>query len=143
LGGLDAVFLAIEGPESPMKIGSVGVFDGPAPSLESLRAFVAAKILLVPRCRQRVRESWHGAARPVWIDDVEFELDDHVHRMVLAGEHPDALERFVEQVMVQLLDCGRALREMWVIDGLGDDRWAIVSKMHLSLRGALRRGSER
>ena len=97
MGGLDAVFLAIEGPESPMKIGSVGVFDGPAPSVESVRAFVAAKILLVPRCRQRVRESWHGAARPVWIDDVEFELDDHVHRMVLAGEHPDALERFVEQ----------------------------------------------
>ncbi len=130
LGGLDAVFLAIEGPVSPMNIGSVGVFDGPVPSLESVRAFVAAKIVLVPRCRQRVRECWRGAARPVWIDDVDFELDDHVHRMVLSGEHPDALERFVEQVMVLPLDRGRALWEMWVVEGFGEDRWAVVSKMH-------------
>ncbi len=130
LGGLDAVFLAIEGPVSPMNIGSVGIFDDPAPSLESVRAFIATKILLVPRCRQRVRESWHGAARPVWIDDADFELADHVHRMVLSGEHPDALERFVEQVMVQPLDRGRALWEMWLVEGLGNGRWAIVSKMH-------------
>ena len=88
LGGLDAVFLAIEGPVSPMNIGSVGIFDGPVPSLESVRAFVAAKIVLVPRCRQRVCEFWRGAVRPVWINDGDFELGDHVHRMVLSGRAP-------------------------------------------------------
>ena len=130
LGGLDAVFLAIEGPVSPMNIGSVGIFDGPAPSLASVLSAVASKIALVPRCRQRVRESWLGIARPMWIDDAGFEFSDHVHHVVLPSDDPDALERFVERVMVQPLDRGRALWEMWVVEGLGDGRWAIVSKMH-------------
>jgi diacylglycerol O-acyltransferase len=130
VGGLDAVFLAIEEPVSPMNIGSVGIFDGPAPSLASVLAAVATKISLAPRCRQRVRESWRGMTRPVWIDDVGFEFGDHVHHIVLSGDEPDALDRFVERVMVQPLDRGRALWEMWIVEGLGDDRWAIVSKMH-------------
>ena len=130
VGGLDAVFLAIEGPVSPMNIGSVGIFDGPAPSLASVLSAVATQIALVPRCRQRVRESWRGIARPVWIDDVGFELGDHVHHVMLASDDPDALERFVERVMVQRLDRSRALWEMWVVEGLVGDRWAIVSKMH-------------
>jgi len=130
MGGLDAVFLAIEEPVSPMNIGSVGIFDGPAPSHASALAAVAAKIALVPRCRQRVRESWHGMTRPMWVDDVAFEFSDHVHHVVLPSQDPDVLDRFVENVMVQPLDRGRALWEMWVVEGLENDRWAIVSKMH-------------
>jgi diacylglycerol O-acyltransferase / wax synthase len=130
VGGLDAVFLAIEEPVSPMNIGSVGIFDGPAPSLASVQSAVATRIALVPRCRQRVRESWRGIARPMWIDDVRFEFGDHVHHVTLPSDDPEALERFVERVMAQPLDRRRALWQMWVVDGLEDDRWAVVSKMH-------------
>jgi diacylglycerol O-acyltransferase len=130
LGSLDAVFLAIEGPTSPMNIGSVGIFEGPAPDLESVQAFVGAKLQLVPRCRQRVRESARDLVRPVWIDDAEFDLGDHLHDVSLPPEDPRALERFVEQVMVEPLDRTRALWEMWVVDRLAGGRWAIVSKMH-------------
>lgn len=124
------MFLAIEGPDSPMNIGSVGIFDGPAPTFDEVRTFVGAKLDAVPRCRQRVRESPHGLTRPVWIDDVRFDLDDHLHQAALPLGEPEALERFVEEVMVEPLDRGRALWEMWVVQHLDGGRWAVVSKIH-------------
>lgn len=130
LGSLDAVFLAIEGPTSPMNIGSVGIFEGPTPDLESVQAFVGAKLQLVPRCRQRVRESARDLVRPLWIDDVGFDLRDHLHAVSLIPGRPFALEEFVDEVMVEPLDRSRALWEMWVVDGLADGRWAVVSKVH-------------
>jgi diacylglycerol O-acyltransferase len=130
MGSLDAVFLAIESSASPMNFGSVGIFEGPAPAVETVQAFISLRLQLVPRCRQRVRPTWRNLARPVWIDDVKFDIRDHVHAASISAEQPFALERFVEQVMVDRLDRGRALWEMWVVDGLTGDRWAIVSKVH-------------
>ncbi|MBK9179439.1 MAG: wax ester/triacylglycerol synthase family O-acyltransferase [Acidimicrobiales bacterium] len=130
LGSLDAVFLAIEDPASPMSIGSVGLFEGPAPPFESVQAFIGARLQLVPRCRQRVREAPRRVTRPVWIDDVGFDLDDHLHHASLPPERPLALEQLVEEVMARPLRRDRALWEMWVVGGLDHDRWAIVSKVH-------------
>ena len=113
-----------------MNIGSVAVFEGPAPAFGAVQAFVAAKLAQVPRCRQRVRESSRNVLRPVWIDDVNFDLADHVHHVVLSTGRPRALEEFVEHVMVQPLDRRRALWEMFVVENVGDNRWAVVSKMH-------------
>ena len=130
LGSLDAVFLAIEDPVSPMNIGSVSVFAGPAPPFEDVRAFVAEKLPLVPRCRQRVRRARHDMARPVWIDDVDFDLDRHLHRTTLPAGEPLALESLVAEIMVTRLDRERPLWELWVVRDLADDQWAIISKIH-------------
>jgi len=83
MSSLDAVFLAVEDPIDPMNMGSVAIFEGPAPLFEDVRAFAAAKIPLVPRCRQRVREASGLFGRSVWIDDVNFDLDDHLRRASL------------------------------------------------------------
>jgi WS/DGAT/MGAT family acyltransferase len=130
MGSLDAVFLSIDTASSPMNIGSVGIFEGPAPSDETVQAFVDSKLPLVPRCRQRARETRRNLTRPLWIDDVGFDLHDHLRRASLATEATLTLEEFVTQVMVQPLDRRRALWEMWIVDGLEDGRWAIVAKTH-------------
>ncbi len=129
LGSLDAVFLAIEHPSSPMNIGSLGIFDGPAPSLDVVRSAVATRLHAVPRCRQRVHRTWHGLARPLWLDDTSFDIERHVHGASVTDD-PGALDRMVERVMMQPLDRRHALWEMWVVDGLADGRWATVSKVH-------------
>ena len=130
MGSLDAVFLAIEQPTSPMNIGSVSVFDGPAPTLETVREFVAAKLASVPRCRQRAHFMWLQATRPVWIDDADFDLANHVRATTLCAGGASTLEEVVEQVMVEPLDRRRSLWQMLVVDGLDDQRWAVVSTMH-------------
>jgi len=130
MGSLDAVFIAVEDAVNHMHIGSVGIFEGPAPSYEAVRALVATKLQLVPRYRQRVREAPASIGRPLWIDDANFDLDYHLrHTAVPTGDRL-ALEELVGRVMAQPLDRHRSLWEMWVVEGLEDDQWAVVSKVH-------------
>ena len=131
MNSLDAVFVAAEDSVNHMHIGSVGIFEGPPPPYADVRALIASKLQLVPRYRQRVREAPISIGRPLWIDDVHFDLDYHLRATALpvhAGRR--ALEELVGRVMSQPLDRNRPLWEMWVIEGLADDRWAILSKVH-------------
>lgn len=131
MGSLDAVFIAVEDAVNHMHIGSVGIFEGPAPSENEVRALIASKLQFVPRYRQRVREAPLGIGRPLWIDDVHFNLDYHLRVTALPLDSDrQALERLVGRVMSQPLDRNRSLWEMWVIKGLPDDRWAMLSKVH-------------
>jgi diacylglycerol O-acyltransferase len=130
LSSLDGVFLAIEDAENSMNIGTVAVFDGPPPTLDEVRALVAQRITSVPRCRQRVREPRGALGRPVWIDDVHFDIAAHVRGVTLDGRTPGGLEELVATVLPSPLDRRRPLWELWVVDGLDDDRWAIIAKAH-------------
>ena len=131
MGSLDAVFVAAEDAVNHLHIGSVGIFAGPPPSHDEVRALVASKLQLVPRYRQRVREAPFSIGRPMWVDDVHFDLDYHLRATALPPHADgDPLEVLVARVMSQPLDRRRPLWEMWVIDGLTDDRWAVLSKVH-------------
>ena len=130
MGSLDAVFIAVEDAVNHMHIGSVGIFEGPPPTSEAVYALVAAKLQFVPRYRQRVREAPASIGRPLWIDDVDFDLEYHLRRTALPAGERFAFEQLVGRVMSHPLDRRRPLWEMWVIEGLGDDRWAMLSKVH-------------
>jgi len=130
MGSLDAMFIAIEDAVNHMHIGSVGIFEGPPPAYDDFLALVAAKIQLVPRYRQRVREAPASIGRPLWIDDVEFDLEYHVRHTALPPGERYGLEDLVGRVMSHPLDRRRPLWEMWLIEGLDDGRWALLSKVH-------------
>jgi diacylglycerol O-acyltransferase len=127
----DASFLHIEDDVTHMHIGTVGVFEGPAPSQREVRAAIEAKLPLVPRYRQKVRFVPLDLGRPVWVDDPHFVLDYHVRSTGLPAPGGDEqLRNLVGRVMSQKLDRSRPLWELWVAEGLGDGRWAMVSKVH-------------
>lgn len=131
LGPLEASFLHLEGPTSPMHIGSVGTFEGPPPDYDDLVAYIASRLPLVPRYRQKVAFVPGELARPVWVDDPEFRIDYHVRQAALPRPGSDAqLREFVGRVMSEMLDRHKPLWEMWVIEGLPDDGWAVISKVH-------------
>ena len=131
LSALDASFLEFEDAVTHMHIGSIALFEGPPPTQESLCADVLAKLALVPRYRQLVRFVPLRAGLPVWVDDPHFNLDYHLRRTALprpGGEQQ--LRLLVGRVMSQQLDRSKPLWEMWIAEGLEDDRWALVSKVH-------------
>ena len=131
MNSLDAVFVAAEDSVNHMHIGSVAIFEGPPPRFGDVRAVIESKLPLVPRYRQRVREAPLSIGRPLWIDDVHFSLDYHLRSTALPTDFGGrALEHLVGRVMSQPLDRMRPLWEMWVIEGLADDRWAVLSKVH-------------
>lgn len=127
----DAAFLHIEDSDAVMHIGSVAIFEGPPPPQSEVRAMIAGKLPLVPRYRQKVRFVPLRVSRPVWVGDPHFVLDYHLRRTALpAPGGADELRSLVSRLMAQQLDRRKPLWEMWVVEGLDDDRWAIVSKVH-------------
>jgi len=130
LGSLDGVFLAVENDCNPMSIGSVGIFDGPPPSLEELQLFLSSRLSIVPRCRQRLRPTIGSLARPVWIDDVHFDLSHHVQELSVSNDNSQIFDEFVADVVATPLDRRRPLWKVRLITGLEDDRWAIVTQIH-------------
>jgi WS/DGAT/MGAT family acyltransferase len=128
---LDASFLHIEDAVTHMHIGSVGLFEGPAPGPGRVQSAVAARLGLVPRYRQKVRFVPLALGRPAWVDDPHFNLEYHVRRTALpAPGGDDELRNLVGRVMSQQLDRAKPLWEMWVAEGLDDGRWALISKTH-------------
>src|SRR5437764_14171 len=131
MSSLDASFLHIEDDKSHMHIGSVAVFEGPAPEYDDLVKMVAGKLPLVPRYRQRVRSVPLDVGRPVWADDAHFNIEYHIrHTALPAPGDEQQLRNLVGRVMSQQLDRTKPLWEMWVTEGLEDGHWAIVSKVH-------------
>jgi WS/DGAT/MGAT family acyltransferase len=127
----DASFLHIEDGRTHMHIGSTAIFEGPPPTYDELMAMIGSKLPAVKRYRQRVRFGPLGLVRPVWVDDPHFNLSYHVRHSALPGDGDEPeLQRLAARVMSQSLDRTKPLWEVWMVEGLRDDRWALVSKVH-------------
>ncbi len=131
LSPLDSSFLNIEDGVSHMHIASIGVFEGPTPRVEDLVAMIAGKLRQVPRYRQIVVRVPGDLGRPVWVDDPHFNIDYHVRHTALPAPGGEAeLRRLVGRIMSQQLDRSKPLWEIWMVDGLEGDRWAMAAKTH-------------
>ncbi|MBW2272852.1 MAG: wax ester/triacylglycerol synthase family O-acyltransferase [Deltaproteobacteria bacterium] len=134
LSAQDTSFLYIENECNPMHIGVVAIFEGPAPHHDEIEEMVSSKLHLVPRYRQRVRFVPFEIGRPIWCDDPHFNLRYHVRHSALPSPGAGSqLRTLVGRVMSQQLDRAKPLWEMWVVEGLEKERWAILSKVHHSM----------
>ena len=130
---LDAAFLEAEDedPGVSMAISSIAVFEGPAPTLEEFRTALAGRLPLIPRYRQKAREVPFDLGPPVWVDDPDFDLSYHVRRTALPSPGGDEeLAVLMGRVMSARLDRNRPLWEYWLVEGLAEGRWALISKVH-------------
>jgi WS/DGAT/MGAT family acyltransferase len=131
LSPLDSSFLHIEDTSTPMHIASVAVFEGPPPPFTDVLTMVASKLSQVPRYRQKVRLVPLELNRPVWVDDVHFRLEYHLRHTALPSPGSDEqLRNLVGRIMSQALDRSKPLWEVWMVEGLEDDHWALISKSH-------------
>ncbi|MFD4293028.1 wax ester/triacylglycerol synthase family O-acyltransferase [Rhodococcus sp. NPDC058505] len=132
----DASFYFLEASSTPMHLGSLAILRAPDGGLdhEDLLSHVEHRLPLVPRYRQRVREVALGLARPVWVDDRDFDITYHVRRSALPKPGSDEqLYDLVARLTSRPLDRSRPLWEMYLVEGLADDRIAIFTKSHTAL----------
>ncbi|MEO8814848.1 MAG: wax ester/triacylglycerol synthase family O-acyltransferase [Mycobacterium sp.] len=130
---LDAGFLHAEDadPHTNLGIGGLAILDGPLPDFESLTSTLGERIAACPRFAQRLRRQIFDLRAPEWIDDGNFDLAHHLRRVAVpAPGTDDDLFRLVADVMSWRLDRNRPLWEIWVIEGLSDNRWAMLMKVH-------------
>jgi diacylglycerol O-acyltransferase len=117
-----------------MHVGGLMVIDGPPPSIEELQDQVRRRLHLVPRYRHKLAHTALDSGRPVWVDDPNFNLEYHVRHTALPtpGDWPQ-LQDLTARIFSQQLDRSKPLWEMWLIEGLEDDRFALISKNHHAL----------
>src|SRR3712207_5412964 len=131
MSATDAGFYFAESENTPLHVGSVSVFDGPAPSYGDLVRLLLSKLPLVPRYRQRVRTVPLQLGRPVWVDDPHFQILYHVrHTAVPSPGGDEQLRNLAGRVLGQRLDLAKPLWELYLVEGLENGRWALISKVH-------------
>ena len=131
LTAVDASFLTNETSSSHMHVGAILIFEGPPPKYVDLVEHVRGRLSQVPRFRQRLVVPPLEAGRPLWADDVNFNLTYHIRHTALpepGGE--DELKRLAGRVFSQQLDRSKPLWELWLAQGLERDRFAILTKTH-------------
>jgi len=134
LSSLDASFLTQEGSASHMHVGAILIFEGPPPSYPDLLDHVRSRLHLVPRFRQKLAVPPFQMGRPFWVDDASFNLEYHVRHSALPQPgSEDQLRRLAGRLFSQKLDRGKPLWELWLVQGLKPNRFALLTKTHHAL----------
>ncbi len=134
LSGLDASFLHIENSSAHMHVASVMLFEGPPPPYDDLLEAIERRLGLVPRYRQRLAFVPLGQGRPRWVDDPHLNLRYHVRATALPAPGSERqLMDLAGRVFSQQLDRDKPLWEIWIVEGLEEDRFALLAKTHHAL----------
>lgn len=135
LSGIDATFLYMETPETPMHVAGLTLYDPPkvmtGTFYEHFRTFFASRVHLIPIFGKKLARSAFDLDHPGWVDTGEVDLDYHIRHARLPKPGTFAqLEAMVGDLHSVVLDRSRPLWQFTVIDGLADGRLALYSKVH-------------
>jgi diacylglycerol O-acyltransferase / wax synthase len=141
LTGLDASFLYLETSSQPLHVCSIMELDtSTVPGgydFQRLRGALSLRIKAMPAFREKLADSAVNLDHPVWVDDDNFEVDRHLHRIGLpAPGGRTELSEICGHIASLPLDRRRPLWEMWVIEGVAgtdchrDGRVAVMTKVH-------------
>jgi diacylglycerol O-acyltransferase / wax synthase len=134
LTAIDASFLHQEGPTSHMHVGGLTLAEGPPPPFTELLDSLRGRLHLVPRYRQRLSVPPAATGRPLWVDDPSFNIEYHVRHTALPRPgSEDQLLRLTARIFSQQLDRSKPLWEVWMVEGLREGGFALITKTHHAL----------
>ena len=137
LSAQDNSFLLFETPKLHMHVSSTLIFEADALTndeggidFQRIKRATEGYLHRIPRYRQKLHfipiEN-----HAVWVDDKNFSLDYHVRHTALPKPGSETqLKRLSARIMAQPLDRNRPLWETWVIEGLEENRFALITKIH-------------
>jgi diacylglycerol O-acyltransferase / wax synthase len=134
LSAVDASFLAQESESAHMHVGAVTLFEGPPPAYEDFVDQIRGRLHYVPRYRQKLAIPPMETGRPLWVDDTSFNLEYHVRHTALPKPgSEEQLRALAARIHSQRLDRHKPLWEIWLVQGLEDNRFALIFKTHHAL----------
>jgi WS/DGAT/MGAT family acyltransferase len=141
LDPLDSAFITLESPGAPLHIAAILELDHPASgpvdpitTYDEIKGLVASRLHEVPKLTKRILRVPFDLAWPVWVDDPDFDIDEHVLRRSCPSPGGEAeLDALVGRIMATELPPDRPLWELSVVEGLADGRTALILKIHHAL----------
>ena len=135
LSGLDASFLYMETGSQFGHVSSLSIYERPDdPDYEPLSSWrhqIERRLHFLEPLRRRLLNVPFNLDHPYWVDDPGFDLDFHVRHTAVAPPGDDEqIAELVARIIGRPLDRSRPLWESYVIEGLPDDRFAILTKVH-------------
>jgi WS/DGAT/MGAT family acyltransferase len=132
---MDAAFLSLETPNTPMNVMGTFLLDptgaGDGYSGERVVQQIEERLIRLAPFRQRLVSIPFGLDHPVWIEDPDLRVRDHIYRVRAPAPGSDrALATLVARIAERPLDRTRPLWELWVVEGLSEERVALVFKLH-------------
>jgi diacylglycerol O-acyltransferase / wax synthase len=134
----DSMFIVAEAREQPMHVGSLQVFELPDDAGDDFVTELYEQAIAVeqvaPLFRKRPRRSLTTGGQWAWVEDDDLDLEHHVRHSALPrpGRVRELLA-LTSRLHGTLLDRKRPLWEAHLIEGLGDNRFAVYTKLHHSL----------
>ncbi len=134
----DLTNLAAEAADTPMHQGALGVLDGSSlldgeghVRIEAIRTHLASTLDRVPELRRILFRTGPLQGRPLWVDDPDFRIENHVlvERLPEPGGEAQAL-RFAEGMMGSLMDRSLPMWQMWFLEGYGQGKVGLFLKLH-------------
>ena len=113
----------------PLHIGCVAIFDGGV-SLETFTDFVESKLPLIPRYRQRIVIPPFNLGHPTWEFDPEFDIRRHIRLLTLKRGTDGELQALAGKIFSQVMDRGRPLWDITLVDGLKKGHMAMIFRLH-------------
>ena len=140
LSAQDASFLASESETTPMVLGALAIYDGKHVTLsdgslhfERIRSHIAGALHRSSSLTRTISQI-PLFGHPVWTDAPEVDLEHHLNRAALpAPGHIQSLMDLVGRIYTMPLPRDRPLWDIWIIEGLADQRFATLTRMHHAL----------
>ena len=137
LSSVDASFLHLETPETPMHVGSLMLFELPkgykGDYYDDVKEMIGKRMHLCSIFHRKLAQMPFELTHPVWIEDDDVDLDYHVRSVTLRKPGSMAqLEQLIARLHATLLDRSRPLWEVYVIEGLANGEVAYYTKAHHS-----------
>jgi diacylglycerol O-acyltransferase / wax synthase len=136
LTGADATFLYLETPSSHMHVAATYVYD-PSTSpdgvwgYDQLKAEIERRLHLLPPYRRRLKEIPFQLHHPLWIEDPDFDIDDHIRRAALPS--PGGRKELAElaaDIHSRQMDRRHPLWDFTIVEGLEGGHIAVVARTH-------------
>lgn len=135
LSGLDASFLYLESPQQLMHVCGIILLDPETIpdgyDFDRLKRGLEQRVRDIPMFHRKLKRVPLRIDHPLWVDDPDFDIDRHVHRLAVPAPGGAAeLTELAGHLAGIGLDRSRPLWEMWVIEGLASGQIAVFMKMH-------------
>jgi diacylglycerol O-acyltransferase len=133
LSAADAAFLYLEREGIPLHIACVAIFEQALPFEEFVES-IDSRLQLIPRYKQIVSPVPFNVGHPTWEDDPQFDIKRHIFRARLRAPGKELqLQDLAGRVLSEVMDRGKPLWDIHVVDGLANGRGALIVRMHHSL----------